>query len=173
MTSAWTPVGPARNVEHVSTGTTPESTQATVMVSQVVLDKMRRELPPAQASAAARAIRAIPDPASIPIHLDVPSDPPGTRYWAVAPADNRVPAMVYRRTIGEEPGDYLVVSLLDQSALSVLQESGESPVVRGVAASVAAGGTISASAERSRVGSPVFASGEVAASEGQDTAASG
>jgi hypothetical protein len=104
-----------------------------------------RELPDRAASEVARTILRIPAAQGEPIRLNVPGDPPGTRYWALIPGYKRAPVVIYRESLPGEEGRWLVTALMDQMAYFQYSRHGlaDSNVVQGVATAVAVGGTVS------------------------------
>jgi|CZKW01.1.fsa_nt_gi hypothetical protein len=125
-------------------GAAPPDDDSAVRVPQAFIRRMR-ELPPLAARAVADAILDIPAGRGMPIRLDVPGDPPGTRYRALLPDSEQAPAVIYRESLPGEEGRWLVTALMDRDAYRAYTSGlAESTVVQGVAAAVAAG-TISAS----------------------------
>lgn len=110
-----------------------------VLVSQAVLNKMQ-DLPGAVARAVAEAIVQIPVVAHVPIRLDVPGDPPGTQYFALSPRGTPRPVVIYRESLPDESGRWLVTALMDQDAYDKYWRGlSDDVVVRGIASAVAAG----------------------------------
>jgi hypothetical protein len=117
----------------------PEAGRTDVLVSQIVIDRLSGE-PPEVASAVASAILRIEPGTGRAIRLNVPGDPPGTRYWAVIPAHRQAPAVIYRETLPGEKGRVLVTALMDRDAfIEYVKGLEDNAVVQGVAAIVAAG----------------------------------
>ena len=103
-----------------------------------------RELPDRAASEVAHTILRIPGAEGEPIRLNVPGDPPNTRYWAIIPNYKPAPAVIYRKSLPGEEGRWLVTALMDQGAYFEYSHRGlaDSHVVQGVATAVAVGGTV-------------------------------
>ena len=133
-----------RSVSTEPAGTSPRDEDSDVRVPDTVLTKMR-ELPDRAASQVDRTILSIPAAEGEPIRLNVPGDPPGTRYWALIPGYELAPVVIYRRSLPSEEGRWLVTALMDQRAYFEYSHHGlaDSNVVQGVATAVAVGGTVS------------------------------
>jgi hypothetical protein len=72
-----------------------------------------QRLPAAQAAAVRSAIDDITtEPGQ---RIDLPSAPPAEPFLAKEPRDPDAPAVIYRRTTPDEPGDWRVVSLMNRS----------------------------------------------------------
>ena len=67
---------------------------------------------PRQAAEVATAINDIPvGPGR---RIDVPGAPPAEPFLAIEPRDPKAPAIIYRHANGDEPGKWLVVSLMNR-----------------------------------------------------------
>ncbi|MDT5368825.1 MAG: hypothetical protein QOH87_2730 [Trebonia sp.] len=77
--------------------------------AQAALDALN-EAKPEQARAVHAAISDLGTGRAEPLHI--PGAPPDTPFLAVEPSVRDAPVVVYRRTAPDEPGDWLVVSLL-------------------------------------------------------------
>lgn len=86
-----------------------------VLVAREVLDDMR-QLDPAIAEDVARAIQSIDAVQGDPIPLTVPGVPPGSEHFAIVPASENAPVVIYRTMTETEPGRYRVTSLMDRAA---------------------------------------------------------
>jgi hypothetical protein len=118
---------------------------STVLVSQAVLDKMRDELPPATARAVAQAIVQIPQRQGVPMRLKVPGDPPGTQYYALLARGAPAPVVIYREALPGENGGWVVTALMNHDSYDQYRHGlADDPTVQGVAAAIAAAGTIPA-----------------------------
>ena len=71
-----------------------------------------QETAPRQAAEVATAINDIP--ASPGRRIDVPGAPPAEPFLAIEPGDPKAPAVIYRHATGDEPGKWLVVSLMNR-----------------------------------------------------------
>jgi hypothetical protein len=67
---------------------------------------------PRQAAEVAAAINDIPT--SPGRRIDVPGAPPAEPFLAIEPRDPKAPAVIYRHATGDEPGKWLVVSLMNR-----------------------------------------------------------
>jgi hypothetical protein len=122
-----------------------------VLVSHAVLDKMQ-DLPHAVARSVAEAIVQIPVERRVPIRLDVPGDPPGTRYFALIPRGDPRPVVIYREALRGENGRWLVTALMDQDAYDKYRHGlADDVMVQALAGAVAAG-TVTSSLVRRVVG---------------------
>jgi hypothetical protein len=110
------------------------STMAGVEISQSVMRRLR-STEPAVAAEITRTVLRIPRENGTLIRLDVPNDPPGRSYFALAPEDTLAPVVIYRRD-----GDkFLVTALMDRekySAYRQVEQQGllDDPVVKLAAA---------------------------------------
>jgi len=87
-----------------------------------VLDEMH-QLEPAIAEDVARAIQSIDAVQGEPIPLTVPGVPPGTEHFAIVPASEDAPVVIYRTMTENEPGRYRVTSLMDRSAYDAYRKA--------------------------------------------------
>ncbi len=121
--------------------------QDEVLVSPDVIAKMRT-LPRTVAAAVADTILRIPSSSGHPFRFEVPGDPPDTKYQALAPKMEQAPAVIYRATMGDEHGRWLVTALLDRAAYNAYTgRLADNSFVQGLASAVAVGGTISATGD--------------------------
>ena len=93
-----------------------------VLVAREVLDEMH-QLEPAIAEDVARAIQSIDAVQGEPIPLTVPGVPPGTEHFAIVPASEDAPVVIYRTMTENEPGRYRVTSLMDRSAYDAYRKA--------------------------------------------------
>jgi hypothetical protein len=68
---------------------------------------------PRQATAVAKAIDDIPRGRGRP--LNIPGAPPAEPFLASEPEDREAPVVIHRHATGDEPGKWLVVSLMDRN----------------------------------------------------------
>ena len=99
------------------------------------------EAKPEQAEAVHAAIREIGTRTGEP--LDIPGSPPDTPFLALKTSLRDAPVVVYRRTLPDEPGDWLVVSLLSSEEYQDVRRAEEimstAPAVREIVNAVVAG----------------------------------
>jgi hypothetical protein len=81
-----------------------------IRVARPVIDELRRMTDPNVAAALRRYINSIPHSAGVPI--DIPDPPPGTQYLAIVPEEQELPVIVYRPTLPDERGEWLITALL-------------------------------------------------------------
>jgi hypothetical protein len=93
-----------------------------VLVAREVLDEMH-QLEPAIAEDVARAIQSIDAVQGEPIPLTVPGVPPGTEHFAIVPASEDAPVVIYRTMTENEPGRYRVTSLMDRAAYDAYRKA--------------------------------------------------
>ena len=99
------------------------------------------EAKPERAEAVHAAIREIGTRTGEP--LDIPGSPPDTPFLALKTSLRDAPVVVYRRTLPDEPGDWLVVSLLSPEEYQDVRRAEEimstAPAVREIVNAVVAG----------------------------------
>jgi hypothetical protein len=93
-----------------------------VLVAREVLDEMH-QLEPAIAEDVARAIQSIDAVRGEPIPLTVPGVPPGSEHFAIVPASEDAPVVIYRTMTENEPGRYRVTSLMDRAAYDAYRKA--------------------------------------------------
>jgi hypothetical protein len=117
-----------------------------VYVTQSVVDEILA-MPTMDRAAMYNTILRVPTArSSWPFPFEAPGDPPDTKYSALEPDIPHAPAVIYRPALEGENGAFRVVALMDRDAFYALTRGGlaGNKVVQGVAAAVAAAGTISA-----------------------------
>lgn len=90
--------------------------------AQAALDALSKAQP-AQAQAVHAAMNGLDTETAEPLHI--PSAPPGTPFLALTTSLPDAPVVVYRRTTPDEPGDWLVVSLLNPEQYQQLRRAEE------------------------------------------------
>lgn len=103
------------------------STASDVLVAQAVLDRLEKlaDANPEQAAAVAQAILTIGQAKAVPIRIDPPKAPPGTKYMALAPSDPDAPVIIYRQRnpkVDSGPG-WLVTALLSRDEYQQYREA--------------------------------------------------
>jgi hypothetical protein len=121
-------------------GTPPADENPDVLVAEPVIARLHG-LASGDAAAVARAILQLPRGRSEPIRLSVPGDPPGTVYFALIPPGSReAPVVIYRESLRDESGKWLVTALMDRDAYSQYTHGlADNEFVQGLARVVAAG----------------------------------
>jgi hypothetical protein len=106
------------------------------------------KLPPAQAEAVNEAIADIfAKPGQ---RIDLPGAPPAEPFLAKEPSDPDAPAVIYRRATPDEPGEWLVVSLMNRADYRAAQQAEQElaaypPAIREIV-NAAVAGTVATSA---------------------------
>jgi hypothetical protein len=124
--------------------------------AQAALDKLSKEQPE-QAQAVRAAMNGLDTETAEPLHI--PSAPPGTPFLALKTSLPDAPVVVYRRTTPDEPGDWLVVSLLSPKQYQQLRRAEETldvdPGAREIFTAVVAG-TVPTSDATTPAGTPTI-----------------
>jgi hypothetical protein len=115
-----------------------------VQVAQTVINEMEDRLPRGQAAAVARAIQRIGTEvgtrSSVPLKINVPGAPPGSRYLAAIPDDEQAPVVIYREP-ADKVSNYLVAALADRDTYRKYERAEQQgllddPVAKSVAEAV-------------------------------------
>lgn len=85
-----------------------------IRVAQTVLKDLDG-YEPAAAASVRQAIQTIGQVSGEPIRIDIPDSPPDRQYFALLPADENAPVVIYRSLRPDEPG-WLVTTLLSREA---------------------------------------------------------
>jgi hypothetical protein len=96
--------------------------QQQVLVAQEVLDEMR-QLDTEDAAAVARAIQSIGRVDGEPIQLAFAGGPPGTQHFAIVPAGDASPVVIYRSMAPSEGGQYRVTSLMERATYDAYRKA--------------------------------------------------
>ncbi|HVB45232.1 MAG TPA: hypothetical protein VNF47_21360 [Streptosporangiaceae bacterium] len=83
-----------------------------VRVTRAAMEELWKITNPAQGGTLRRLIVGIPQAEGIPV--DISGAPPGTQYLAIVSDDPELPVIVYRPTLPDEEGEWLVTALLDR-----------------------------------------------------------
>jgi hypothetical protein len=135
--------------------------------AQAALDALSKAQP-AQAQAVHAAMNDLGISTGEPLHI--PSAPPGTPFLALKTSLPDAPVVVYRRTTPDEPGDWLVVSLLSPEEYQQLRRAeealGADPAAREIFNAVVAGTVPTSDATMPAGTSPITPTGGAAPTTG-------